>query len=131
MHQSRAPCPSAFILSPPQCVVASGCGSKCPQLHFRQSELSIFQCFDGSPGLGHLSAPLSLHFQPAVGGMTHSKTHSLSSGLAFSFPLKNNKKLHSHRLLLLARITFSMLYLNANIWFVWRILQWQYHTRLN
>lgn len=47
--------------------VASGCGSKCPQLQFRQSELSVFQCFDGSPGSGHLSAPLSLHLQPAVG----------------------------------------------------------------
>lgn len=68
--------------------VASGCSSKCPQLQFRQSELSVFQCFDGSPGSGHLSVPLSFHLQPAVGGMTHTKTNSLSSALAFSVLLK-------------------------------------------
>lgn len=89
MQQTEDLCPSALILSLAQCTtVASGCGSKCPQLQFRQSELSVFQCFDGSPGSGHLSAPLSLHLQPAVGGMTHTKTHSLSSMLAFSVPLK-------------------------------------------
>lgn len=55
-----------------------------------------FSVFDGSPGSRHLSAPLSLHPQPAVGGMTHTKTHSLSSALAFSAPLKTNKKETTH-----------------------------------
>lgn len=93
MLQNRALCPSALILSA-QCVtVAPGCGSKCPRLQFRQSELSVFQCFDGSPGSGHLSAPLSLHLQPAVGGMTHTKTHALSLAPAISGPLKKTTKL--------------------------------------
>lgn len=119
MHQNRALCPSALILSLAHCVtVASGCGSKCPRLQFRQSKLSVFQCFDGSPGSGHLSAPLSLHLQPAVGGMTHTKTHSLSSVLAFSAPLKKEKKNYSHRFIPLARKASSTLYSNANILFV-------------
>lgn len=121
-------CSSALILSLAQCVtVASGCSSKCPQLQFRQSKLSIFQCFDGSPGSGHLSAPLSLHLQPAVGGMTHAKTLSLV--LAFSVPLKKRKS-YLHRLLPLAFKGFSILYSNANRGFVWRIFQQQYHTTI-
>lgn len=106
MHQNRALSPSALILSLAQRV--TGCGSKCPRLQFRQSELSVFQCFDGSPGSGHLSAPLSLHHQPAVGGMTHTKTHSLSLAPAFSAPLKKEKKtIHTDSYLWHARLPVS------------------------
>ena len=79
-------CPSAQWVS-----VASGCSSKCPQLQFRPSELSVFQCFDGFPGSGHSSAPLSLHLQLEVGGMTHTETHSPSSAPGIFFCPSQNK----------------------------------------
>lgn len=108
MHQNRTLCPSALILSLTQCVtVAFGYGSRCPRLQFRQSEPSVFQCFDGSRVRALVCSFVSSSSTSSGWYDSHQNTFTVISASFLCPSQKKRKTIHTDSYLWHARLSAS------------------------